>query len=109
MASQSTMPGIKTSWSLLAFARSHGNMKVVPCHRTDPDTGKVTAFKSCAFIDPNDESNVCFVSFSSKLGELAPQEIAEQKDELQVVQLKTGNYILCKRGANAWEDVNLGL
>jgi hypothetical protein len=31
------------------------------------------------------------------------------KDELQVVQLESGNFSLCKQGQNAWEDVDLGL
>ena len=70
------------------------------------DTGEV--FKSCIFTNPADQSR-CFVAFSSKMGELSPREIAAMKDELQVVQLESGNYSLCKQGQNAWEDVDLGL
>jgi hypothetical protein len=43
------------------------------------------------------------------MGELTPREIMEQKDNLQVVELESGNFSLCKQGANAWEDVELGL
>lgn len=107
MATQHTNPGIKNSWSLLAFARSHGQMKIVPCKRTDPDTGEVTNFKSCAFVDPNDSNSICFVSFSRNLGELTGAQIVAQKDDLQVAELNTGNFVLCKRGNGAWEDVNL--
>ena len=64
-------------------------------------------FKSCIFTDPAGDR--CFVAFSSKMGELTPREIAAMKDELQVVQLKSGNFSLCKQGQNAWEDVDLGL
>lgn len=109
VANTPTMPGIKNSWSLLAFARSHGQMKVVPCHRTNPDTGEVENFKSCAFVDPNDNTSVTFVSFSSRLGELTPSEIAARKNDLQVAELNSGNFSLCERGAGAWEDVNLDL
>ena len=94
--------GIKNSWSLIAFAKVHGKMQVGEFANTK--TGEV--FKSCIFSNGEDR---CFVAFSSKMGELTPREIAAQKDELQVVQLESGNYSLCKVGQNAWEDVDLGL
>ena len=96
--------GIKNSWSLLAFARTHGKMQVGDF--VNKETGE--AFKSCIFTNPEDNSR-CFVAFSSKMGELSPREIMEQKDNLQVVELESGNFSLCKQGANAWEDVELGL
>ena len=96
--------GIKNSWSLLAFAKSHGKMQVGEF--VNKETGE--AFKSCIFTNPDDQSR-CFVAFSSKMGELTPREIIDQKDSLQVVELESGNYSLCKQGANAWEDVELGL
>lgn len=104
MASTAQNVGIKNSWSLLAFAKSHGKMQVGDF--VNKETGE--AFKSCIFTNPEDNSR-CFVAFSSKMGELSPREIAEQKDSLQVVELESGNYSLCKQGANAWEDVELGL
>ena len=99
------MQGIKNSWSHIAFARMKGKMQVGEF--ANGDTGEI--FKSCIFTDPNDASNRCFVAFSSKLGVLTPQEIAAQKDALQVVELESGNYSLCKQGANSWEDVELGI
>ena len=95
--------GIINSWSLIAFARSHGKMQVGEF--ANKDTGEV--FKSCIFTD--NAGNRCFVAFSSKMGELTPREIASMKDDLQVVQLESGNFSLCKQGQNAWEDVDLGL
>ena len=95
--------GIINSWSLIAFARSHGKMQVGEF--ANKETGE--SFKSCIFTD-NDQ-NRCFVAFSSKMGELTPREIAAMKDDLQVVQLESGNFSLCKVGQNAWEDVDLGL
>jgi hypothetical protein len=96
--------GIINSWSLIAFARSHGKMQVGEF--ANKETGEV--FKSCIFTNPADQSR-CFVAFSSKMGELTPKEIVAMKDELQVVQLESGNFSLCKQGQNAWEDVDLGL
>jgi len=105
-----TMPGIKNNWSLLAFARAHGAMKVGTFTNKDqnsPDYGK--QFRSCFFVDPNDSRNITFVAFSRNLGELSPQQIAAQKNDLQVVELENGHYSLCKQGSLAGDDVDLGL
>ena len=98
-----TTVGIKNSWTLLSFAKTHGRMKVAPF--VNKETGE--AFKSCAFLSSGGE--VTLVAFSSKLGELTPAQIAAQKDDLQVVQLESGSYKLCKAGHDTWEDVDLGL
>lgn len=98
-----TNVGIKNSWSLISFAKTHGKMKVAPF--VNKETGE--CFKSCAFL--SSEGEVTLVAFSSKLGELTPKQIAAQKDDLQVVQLKSGNYKLCKTGHDTWEDVDLGI
>ena len=103
MANTAQNVGIKNSWSLLSFARAHGRMKVAPF--VNKETGE--AFKSCAFV--NSDNDVTLVAFSSNLGELTPQQIKEQKDSLQVVELESGTYKLCKQGNSSWEDVDLGL
>ena len=103
MANTAQNVGIKNSWSLLSFAREHGRMKVAPF--VNKETGE--AFKSCAFVDS--EGATTLVAFSSNLGELTPQQIAAQKNSLQVVQLESGTFKLCKQGASSWEDVDLGL
>ena len=95
--------GIKNSWSLISFAKTHGKMKVAPF--VNRETGEY--FKSCAFL--SSEGEVTLVAFSSKLGELTPKQIAAQKNDLQVVQLESGTYKLCKAGHDTWEDVDLGL
>ena len=94
--------GIKNSWTLLAFAQSHGKMQVGTFANTQ--TGE--EFKSCVFTESSGER--CFVSFSSNLGELTPAQISAMKHELQVVELNSGNFKLCKQGeGNTWEDVEL--
>lgn len=98
-----TTVGIKNSWSLISFAKAHGRMKVAPF--VNKETGDY--FKSCAFLGSDGE--VTLVAFSSKLGELTPAQIAAQKNDLQVVQLESGSFKLCKTGHNTWEDVDLGL
>jgi len=106
--------GIVNSWSLTAFARSHGAMKVMPsATHVNTQTGEEFTSKSCAFVHPTEKdeqgrNKVCFVAFSSNLGEMTPAEIAAQKDELQVVELASGNYSLCKQGSSSWADVDLG-
>lgn len=95
--------GIKNSWSLISFAKSHGRMKVAPF------VNKKTreCFKSCAFI--SSAGMITLVAFSSNLGELTPAQIAAQKDDLQVVELENGRFKLCKVGKDSWEDVDLGI
>ncbi len=102
--------GIKNSWSLISFARAHGKMQVGSF--VNPNTGET--FKSCIFTDPSNpdnKTNKTFVAFSRNLGPLTPQEIAAEKDNLQVVLCETteGNdmYSLCKAGQNSWLDVEL--
>lgn len=96
--------GIKNSWSLLDFARSHGRMKVTN-ELVNSQTGET--FKSCAFVATG--GAVTLVGFSSNLGVLTPKQIADQKDSLQVVELESGSFKLCKSGADNWEDVDLGI
>lgn len=98
-----TVSTIKNSWSLIAFAKEFG-----PKMQVGEFVNKETSedFKSCIFT--NGETRT-FVAFSSKMGVLSPREIAARKNELQVVQLESGNYSLCKQGENTWEDVDLGL
>lgn len=81
----------KPDWSLLDFAREHGKMKVAPF--VNKETGET--FKSCAFI--NTDGEVTLVAFWSRLGELTPAEIVENKENLFVTQLPSGYYKLVFR------------
>lgn len=96
--------GIKQSWPLLSFARKYAAMKVTS-PLTNSQTGET--FRSCAFV--SSDGAVTLVGFSSHLGELTPAQIKAQKESLQVVLLKSGNYKLCKVGTDNWETVDLGL
>lgn len=93
--------GIVKTWPLLDFARAHGKMQVGEF--ANKETGEV--FKSCIFTKP--DGTRTFVAFAAKMGELTPQQIAAMKNELQVVQLESGNYSLCKRATSGWEEVDL--
>lgn len=104
MSQEKSNAGIQNSWSLLSFARKYDHMKVTS-PMTNSHTGET--FRSCAFIDK--AGGVTLVGFSSNLGELTPKQIASQKNELQVVQLNSGHYKLCKAGTDNWEEVDLGL
>lgn len=88
-------------WPLLEFAKAHGKMQVGEF--ANKETGEV--FKACIFTKPDDGTRT-FVAFSTKLGELTPKQIADMKNELQVVQLESGNYSLCKIDSG-WKDVDL--
>ncbi len=103
MANTAQNVGIKNSWSLISFARTHGKMKVASF--INKETGET--FKSCAFVAPDNATTL--VAFSSKLGELTPKQISAMKDDLQVVQLETDTFKLCKTGQSSWEDVDLSI
>lgn len=92
---------IVNRWTLLAFAAAHGRMQTGTAKDKDG-----VEFKSCSFTNPNTGART-YVGFSSNLGVLSAAEIAAQKNNLQVVQLETGGYRLCKQGESTWEDVNL--
>ena len=97
---------IVNSWGLIGFARQFGKMQVG--NFVSSVDGE--EFASCIFTNPNDGEKK-FVGFSSKLGEMTPQQIAANKDDLQVVELDSGNYYLCAKGepGEAWQDVDLGI
>lgn len=92
--------GIKQGWPLLVFA---SGKKMQVGSFVNSETGE--QFKSCIFTD--NTGNRCFVAFSSNLGELTPKQISAMKHELQVVELNSGNFSLCKQGQGTWEDVEL--
>lgn len=93
--------GIKQSWSLMAFA---SGKKMQVGSFVNSETGE--QFKSCIFTEKS-TGDRCFVAFSSNLGELTPAQISAMKHELQVVELDSGNFSLCKQGQGNWEDVEL--
>lgn len=108
MANQPELRGIKDSWSLVAFAR----LKGTPHPNTSTNTVTGERFKNLVFIDGDNDRT--FVAFSSKLGELSPEQIKARKNELQVVKLnptadgKEGGYLLCKAGnLNIGEAIDL--
>lgn len=100
---------IVNSWSLISFAKTFGPRMQVGTFTNGKSGDK---FKSTIFT--NKDGGRTFVAFSSNLGVLTPQEIAAQKNDLQVVELETEgytehHYALCKQGQGNWEDVDLGL
>jgi hypothetical protein len=95
--------GMSTIVSTASLREFKGNRRMQIGAFVNKESGD--QFKSCIFTDG--ANNRCFVAFSSKLGELNPAQIARMVDELQVVTLGSGSHILCKVGANTWEDVDI--
>lgn len=60
-------------------------------------------------VPKDKESSYLMVGFSSKLGELSNAELQKQLDSLQVCQLESGSFKLCKQGEGDWETVELEL
>ena len=108
MAGQAVLKGIKDSWSLLDYARKNGAPKRAKL--TNSDTGEEFAalmFPTPQTLPDGTQRDFTMVAFSSNLGELSAADVAARKEELQVVQLESGNYYLCVKGNGAWEDINL--
>lgn len=101
ISNESKTPINKTSWSLSAFTKEFGKMKIGTF--VNKETGD--SFTSCVFT--NEKGNKTFVSFSTKLGELTPEEIENRKDELLIVKNKSGKYNLVKAKKGTWKDVNI--
>ena len=97
---------IKKAWSLIDFVKTHGGKLQVGDFTNKEDDKK---FTSCIVSDGTPESR-CYVAFSSKLGELTPEQISAKRNGLRVIQFEeSDNYCLCEQGDNAWKDVDLGL
>lgn len=92
---------IVNRWTLLAFAAAHGKMQTGTAKDKDG-----VEFKSCSFTDPNTGART-YVGFSTNLGVLSAKEISAQKHDLQVVELESGTFKLCKQGKSTWDDVDL--
>lgn len=60
-------------------------------------------------VPKDKDSSYLMVGFSSKLGELSNAELQKQLDSLQVCQLESGSFKLCKQGQGDWETVELEL
>ena len=93
------LPKLRT-WSLEAFTDEFGRMKVG--EYVNSDTGET--FHSCVFTNGYTRT---FVSFSSKLGELTPEEIKDRKNELVVVKLPNDKYCLAKKGRSHLRNVDI--
>lgn len=104
-------------WSLLAFASNFGT-QLATGECANHSTGE--SYKACTFSKGDKRT---FVRFGPSLeGGLTLQEIVDQRDNLQVVQLKVDaeilekrkkegkqleTYALCKKGESSWDSVDL--
>lgn len=99
--------GIVNSWSFVAFVRNNGG-KAFVAPFVNKETGETFSSVVVKHSNSRDEQGI-LVNFSSKMGELSTQEIARDKDNLQVVQLESGSYKLCRVGESSWNEIDLGI
>lgn len=84
--------GIKMfSFSLMDFANQHGKMQVKTV--ANPTTDEVRSY--CVFV--SEQGMETKVEFGKTLGVLRPQEIAERKEQLMVVQRMDGTFELVEK------------
>lgn len=97
---------INQSWSLAAFVNkvkaAGGAFKYAP-NMVNKSTGET--FDTCVATDFPKAGVNTFVGFSSNLGELTPGQLKAQLENLQVVQLDSGSYKICKQGNGGWEEL----
>ena len=74
---------------LIDFAKAHGKMQVKTV--ANPITNEVHSF--CVFT--NEQGIETKVEFGKSLGPLSPQEIADRKEQLVVLQKEDGSFDLC--------------
>ena len=86
--------GIKNCWPLVEFAKLYGP-KMNVGETVDRNTGETIYYLS--FHDGKGGERT-LASFNEKLGCLTPNEIVAQKNELIIVQLLSGRYMMCKEG-----------
>lgn len=98
--------GIKNSWDLTAFVamvKREGASFKYASNQVNKETGE--SFNTCVVTDYPSTGVNTFVGFSSNLGELTPEQLRVQKGDLQVVQLESGSYKVCKKGNGGWQDI----
>ena len=79
------------SFLLMDFANQHGKMQVKTV--ANPTTNEVCSY--CAFV--NEQGMETKVEFGKTLGVLRPQEIADRKEQLMVVQRIDGTFELVEK------------
>lgn len=84
---------VKSTTPLFEFAKRYKHFKVGSFKNESNES-----FKRCLFF--NDTNSIVEVHFSSRYGELTPEQIKNQKDSLQIVELSNGKYILTRKGTS---------
>ena len=93
-------------WTLIQFKNIYGKMQTGVAKDKDGQE-----FRTCSFTNPETGKRT-YVGFSTSLGVLTAQQIAAQKNDLQVIEIQVEgqskpSYRLCKQGASTWDDVEL--
>lgn len=97
--------GIKNSYSLLAWCKGR-QAKLVPAHKAIDASGKeFDAPQSIALIN-EDGSVHAFAAFSSNLEALSAAELVAQAKNLNVVELESGTYKVCRPGEGSWQTLS---
>lgn len=100
---------IVNSWSVKGFRNERGAMKIAGPF-VNSETGET--YKSLAFEHPTKKDDqgrneVCFVSFSKKLGELNAEQLKARHQDLQIVENEEGRFSICEKGESSWVEVDI--
>lgn len=98
--------GIVNSMSFLTFCGKGDQVKLVPAHKATNAAGEeFEAPQSVALI--KDGEVLAFAAFSSNLEAMDAKTLVREAPGLNVVQLESGTYKICRPGEGSWETLNL--
>lgn len=97
--------GIKNSMSFLAWVNGQ-TAKLVPAHKAVGKDGiEFDAPQSVALVD-NSGDVIAFAAFSSNLEAMSAKELVAEAKNLNVVELESGTYKICRPGEGSWETLS---
>lgn len=80
-----------TSWTLVDFARKHGQMKVTTAYNA---MFKKECLDKCVFVASDGKETIAYIADVVKT--YTPKMIEENKDKLHIRVLDSGYYCLCE-------------
>lgn len=111
MSQSNSNNNILSSVSLCMFVKSHGSKaRVVPfVNRETGEQFTKLMFPNATFQQGDLAGKTLSASWGKSLeGGLTAQQVAEQKDSLQVIEyMRPENYMVCKQGELRGEDVEV--
>ena len=102
-------------FTMAQFAKQYGKPKVTnPVEYINSETGEPfrswhLAFLSLTEKDDKGRPLATKVYFAKKLGKLTKEEILQRQHSLQIMKNDAGYWMLCNRGMDSWQDLDIDM